>query len=192
MVLAFLRAELRSPMLAMRFVLWLSRHGYSRSLLDEANLESDAENELRRRVLGGWRGYRQNSLLFVGFPDDVRWHNARMTSAELADVKYATEPSWDRLSGGTRLTSDGAKNLGVIALPDDGAKHILAIARAIRSGRAISDLILVGRPNANPDELVLVEGHKRATAHVFVGEDDAKDIDALVGLSERIGEWERF
>src|SRR5207249_4677910 len=172
MVLAFLRAERRSTTWAMELALVLSRCGCSASLLENADLANEAENDLRRKVLGEWRGYRRDSYLFGGFPsDDVDWREVRMTVAELAEGKYARDATWDTLSCGTRLISEGAKNVGIVAVPGDTTKTIVAIARRIREGELVQDLISVAEPGARPAGFVLVEGHKRATARAWVADE---------------------
>jgi hypothetical protein len=190
MVLAFLRAEIDSPLVGATLAWCLVQHKADRSLLDQPDLRSQPQNELRKRVLGSSRGYAQDAYLFGGFPDNVGWNKARLTVAELGSAKYAYEQSWSDLTGGSRRISDGAKVVGV-QLPGDTPRFIRDIADAICTGRRVSDLVLVGRPGAEPADLVLVEGFKRATALVSVGR-SSDTVDVFLGFSERIGDWPRF
>ncbi len=92
---------------------------------------------------------------------------------------------------GTRLIADGAKNVGKRWPPEaadkDPSPSILVIAAKLEKGGSFPELIFVGEPEAPPDQLVLVEGHSRATAYVYAGA--APEIEALVGFSSGIVKW---
>jgi hypothetical protein len=191
MVLAFLRAELHSRKFALDLTQILVRHACSRALIENGDSANETENQLRREILGSWRGYQRNTFLFPGFPNDVHWNEARLTVPELGRAKYARFAPWGDLTDETLLVSDGAKNIGNVWLRDDPTNDVLAIADELRAGRPpLEPLILVGAPGAGADELVLLEGHKRATACVCVGEPE--EVAGLVGFSGRISEWTPF
>jgi hypothetical protein len=66
---------------------------------------------MRRSVLAGHCGYPAGGVL-TGMPADVTWHQAALTAAELATVRYLDWPYWTEFSGGSRLAADGARRLG--------------------------------------------------------------------------------
>jgi hypothetical protein len=66
---------------------------------------------MRRSVLAGHRGYPAGGV-FTGMPADVTWHQAALTAAELATVRYLDWPYWTEFSGGSRLAADGTRRLG--------------------------------------------------------------------------------
>jgi hypothetical protein len=120
---------------------------------------------LRRVILGSYRGY--GWALFEGFPNDLDWHRVRLTIEELGAVKYMNYPRWKTLSGDTRRVADGAENVGKGwpggPADTDPSQSIRDIAAKLEKGESFAELILVGEPGAGPDQLVLVEGHSRAT-----------------------------
>jgi hypothetical protein len=137
MVLAFLQAEIDSP----RFQASIPQvPGVNfRALVESADLRSDRENAIRRRILGAYRGF--GTLLFESFPNDLDWHRARLTVDELGAARYANYPTWVTLSAGTRRIADGALNIGNVPLPDelDPTEHVLAIAAPLRrAGRSLT------------------------------------------------------
>ena len=80
--LAFLRAEWDS----MRNV--TARH--DRSLIDKPDLDSLAQNDLRRRILGAWR-----DPLLLRIPGDTRWHRVRfLNDAHLDDLLVIGSSDW--------------------------------------------------------------------------------------------------
>jgi hypothetical protein len=194
MVLAFLRAELDSPTYptsggGASVREWLAHRGYDASLVESGDPSNADENAKREIVLGDWRGYRRNAFLFTGFPDDVMWHWATLTAQELADARYTSFPPWPELSGGERCVAAGARDLArKAAFGSEAAVKILKVAEAIETRQVSREpLILVGPKNARVEDLVLVEGYKRATAHVHLAHAD--EIHVMIGSTERLSEW---
>jgi hypothetical protein len=195
MVLAFLQAGLHSRrqvkyLLPPQIPAWQAVR--IRGLILKSNLADEAENELRRQLLA-YRGYRMNNALFRGFQTDAKWHRARLTIEELRSAKYARHETWLVLSEQTRLVGKGARNIGKMTLPgDDPTQDILDIAALREDGQAFPELIFLGEPNATADQLVLLEGHCRATAYICAADKSppaAGDVDALVGFSTHIRDW---
>jgi hypothetical protein len=196
MVLAFLRAERDS-----------SRYGsnlkapndpavdiYVRKLILNPNLASDQENRQRRQLLGNYRGYN-TSALFLGHPLDVEWHLARLTIDELRTAKYANHATWLNLSGGTRVIEEGARNVDSIDLPENTNAVIRKIAVDFADHKSFAELIFLAEPGAAPDDLILIEGHSRATAYIYAAENGAAipdALDVLVGYSDQLQKWHWF
>ena len=185
-VLAFLQAEVDSPRWAKYYSGALAEYGANRSeLIDHADLKDKAANGVRRALLGRFRGFGVNRCLFAGFPDDVQWRWVRLCAAELTILKYANCAPWTELSDGTRLVTDGAKNLA--AMDAETRRNIESIAQGVRQDRPFPPLIAV---ESNSGFLLLVEGHCRATAYVAAGL--CGSIDLLVGSSPGISAWQFF
>jgi len=153
-------------------------------LVDTADLKSPRDNAIRRELLRRVRGYGDNAYLFRGFPNDVAWRRVLLEPSGHAVLKYANEPTWIALSGGTRLVTDGARNVERMGQNEDPRIHIDAIRRALRQGRTFASLIAV---EAEDGFLILVEGHSRATAYVASQFDGS--IDMLVGSSPAMRLW---
>jgi hypothetical protein len=136
MVLAFLSAEVGSGRFGDR----------ARSLLGDLELVrnpdlTDAVANQRRSALAQYRGWRRNNLLFLGFPRDVRWKLVEVTIGELGGFRYAREPTWIALSGGSLLVRDGAANAARKPL-DETKERIRAVEREIRRGATLPLMIV--------------------------------------------------
>jgi hypothetical protein len=182
MVLEFLRAEIENV------------PEWARSIVDRPNLEDESENERRRCLLTG-RGFGWDMFLFRGFPSGVAWFDTTLTVDELSCVKYIDhDETWRRMSGGARSIPEALPNIGNQLFLDnpnaDPSAVILGIASAVEEGRSFPKLILAGPLDATAEQLVLVEGHKRATAYVYGGK--PAEAQALIGFSYAIKNWYWF
>lgn len=183
MVLAFLQAEIDSPR-------WRSCYQtdsvFDRSVIDLPDKRSPQENQTSRELLGRVRGYGRNGLLFTGFPVAVVWHRIILEQAELPKLKYANHPAWVRLSGGTRLVVDGARSLRSPENPVEAAfAHIPAIVEDVKGGMRYPPLI--GVHQKDTENILLIEGHSRATAYAVA--QLPSQFECIVGSSLTINSW---
>jgi hypothetical protein len=188
MVLAFLRAEIESPRFSQFYrqcLDQLQEFGVSReTLIDDPDLASSRDNSLRITILRAVRGYRGNTLLFTGFPTDVVWRRIAIEQADWTRVKYANYPTWKDLSLGTRIVADGAQNLDSVVAAEDVNKNVAELVAELKKGKQYPELIGVQNEN---DEIVLVEGHSRATAYALAGL--VEPIGSIVGSSPNMKDW---
>jgi len=188
MVLAFLRAEIESPRFSQFYrqcLDQLQQFGVNReTLLDDPDLGSCRDNSLRIKMLGAGRGYRGNTLLFAGFPTDVFWRRVAIEHADWTRVKYANYPTWKDLSGGTRFVTDGANNIASVVGAEDVNKNVAGLIAELKKGRRYPELIGVANER---DEIILIEGHSRATAYAVAGL--VEPIQAIVGSSANMNSW---
>lgn len=188
MIAAFLRAEIDSSRYGNNFVLTgLIELGLERTIVDAPNFTNAAENAIRRKLIE-YRGYPTRSLLFEGFPLDVRWRRVELEARDFAVMRYINDtvtktPHWTSLSGGTRRVSDGAHNFPQ-RQTDPATQQIAAIAQAVRNGRRFPELIAA---QAEDGSLILIEGHSRATAYAM--ENAMHSVESLVGSSPSMTEW---
>lgn len=188
MVAVFLKTEIASARFQGAILELLRRDGRDRSVVEHPDTTSEAENRYRLRLLGDFRGYRQNRDLFDGFPDDVAWHRAALTPGEVARVKYIAYDYWEVLSGGSRLPADAAPRIraGIVVFGQK-TEGFLALAQALREGATFPPLILVGtRPGA---DLVVLEGHARLTAYLLAPECIPPELEVIAGFSPRMACW---
>jgi hypothetical protein len=188
MILAFLREDTQSD--TWRYAYEKAPHWHRRTaLLEHPDLNNTEDNLARRQMLGA-RGYGQNEYLFGGFPQSVEWRRHQASIDELGSTKYILQEKWDKLSGKTRYVRDGARYVGQHI--DAGDEHVAeiiqkvqAICDRLRRGDRFGPVIAVrGGPGS---ELVLLDGHHRATAMVCTGIPAA--VEMIIGISTDMYSW---
>jgi hypothetical protein len=188
MVALFLRTELPAARSRDNLQAILKRTGLSERVVTEPDLDDDAENQARLRLLTQHRGYGTRTELFDGFPDDVGWQWMAITPGELAWVRYIAYDYWVELSGGSRLAVDAAPRIraGVapFKVPSDWA---LGMAQAVADGARFPPLILV--TTGPGGDLVVLEGHARLTAFMLARDRLLPEVEVLVGSSPAITRW---
>jgi hypothetical protein len=180
LVLAFVRAEVFSPTYGPLFVKVMG----SKQPVYDPDLSDPAANALRLKALGDIRGYKRNTYLFRGFPDDPAWKLVAVTVRELQEWLYANCEPWTKLSRGSRLVRDGAVNLEEVGT--DANANILAVERDVRRGQTYPPLIAAAKDESSPH--VLAEGHTRATAYVRALQPD-DEAEVIVGYAPDIEGW---
>ena len=71
MVAAFLKAEYSSPRFSGDLMKTMRSFGAEEAVVTQPDITDVQENELRARVLGAYRGYRQDREMFDGIPDNL-------------------------------------------------------------------------------------------------------------------------
>ena len=182
MVALFLRTELPAARFRDTLRALLARHGLPESVITDPDLDNDAQNQARLRLLTAHREYGTRTGLFEGFPDDVSWQWMALTPAELATVRYIDYDYWVELSGGTRLAADAAPRIRAGAapfgVPSDWA---LGMADEVARGARFPPLILV--TTGPGGDLVVLEGHARLTAYMLARDRLPPELEVLVGSS---------
>jgi hypothetical protein len=187
MVLAFLQAEIRSSRYGSIIQRTLAQLGWENSLIENPNLADEVENAQRRWLLS-YRGYPRREGLFTRFPLDVQWRRVGLEPTDLQVIRYIKDtvtaaPNWTNLSNGTRLVCEGASSVRQQS-SDPLFQQIVAIAEGIRDGIRFPALIAAEHDKGN---LVLIEGHSRATAYVLEGYGGT--VEAFVGSSLSMKDW---
>ena len=142
-------------------------------------------------MLEAVRGYRARRILFRGFPVEVVWARCTVGTEELQAFRYANYGALLALSGPSRLVRDGAARIAQGASfpdPENLRRDIEGIVERLRKskGDIPGDLIAV---DAGDGAYVLVEGHKRATAHCVVG---TETIGVMIGSSPGVRGWKLY
>jgi hypothetical protein len=189
MVLAFLRAEFDAPRYRDFYLAALRSVGGSRQhLIDDADFDNSSDNSDREKLLGMVRGYKQNIMLFAGFPNDISWQRTEISITELETFQYARFPTLLELAS-SRWVSDGAKNA---LIPTTFSEPLQAMINGIRpllkrveAGETLEELIAVR--DFRSSNIVLLEGHTRATA--YVAGQQPQSVRILIGTSARMHEW---
>ncbi|HSZ03421.1 MAG TPA: hypothetical protein VK788_28255 [Terriglobales bacterium] len=180
MVLAFLKAEIDSERFGSSYQATLAQSGFDRcTLIDSPDLHSTRQNAARWKILATVKGG-----LFQGLAD-VSWRRVALEKIDIPRLKYLNHRNWIEFSGGTRLVSDGAKNIRSRILPNNTNPQILAIADDVRNGKTYPELIAVAEEG---QDIILVEGHMRATAYILAGW--SGPIDCILGASPSMHKWD--
>ena len=166
-VLAWLRAEIQTKRyadsesetgIADEISRELEKNGQTTELIIEANLDDKNENELRLKVLRGYRSWFEDNL------DDYSWQLVKMSPDEVGDLEYIDYSYWNELSGGTHKVCDGAESVRngktVFDVSNDG---FWSIARAMERGESFEPIIVLQNDNVRR----IVEGHARATGYLL-------------------------
>ncbi|HEV7454378.1 MAG TPA: hypothetical protein VGO07_03905 [Candidatus Saccharimonadales bacterium] len=185
MVAAFLKAELPSARFGDELKKAMNALGVAESIISEPNVENETENELRARVLGSYRGYRQNRQIFQGFPADLSWYEAELAREEIGGLHYVDYSYWNELSDHTHLVKNAVANINkgkiIFNMSND---RFLAVAEDIRHGQHDFEPMIVWGESKAP-VLTILEGHLRATAFGLAGENAPATIKVIVGLSDQ-------
>jgi hypothetical protein len=189
MVALFLRTELPSDRFGDGLRAQLNRDSLPERVITAPDLDDDAENHVRLRLLTEHRGYGNRTDYFEDFPDDVRWQWMAATPAELASVRYIDYSYWNELSGGTRLAVDAVPRIraGVtpFGVPND---RLLILAKAAAAGDRFPPLILVTIEPGS--DLVVLEGHVRLTAFMLARDHLPPELEVLAGSSPTMARWD--
>ncbi len=187
-VLAFLRAEIDSPRYSDHIVWQLKSSCLSRTqLIDDPDLNNENHNFIRLAMLD-YRGLRNRGALFHKFPADVLWRRVELEPHELGRLKYISkDENWMSFSEGTRSPSRVAERIANHELLENPGPGIIAIQEKLRQGERFPELIVAG---GNGNDLILIEGHYRATA--YVGLTWAENIPMFLGSSPQMHKWHWF
>lgn len=181
-VLAFLRAEIDSPKWGADYLRVLPALDLDRaSLIDDANLEDALACDTRKVLLGAVRGYGRDDALFKNFPRDTKWRRVELAPSDFRRLKcISRDDRWSNLTGGTRLIEEAARNLDTYP---ELAERVSVARERIEQGLPMAELITVEN---DAGDLILVEGHTRATAYAMLAD---RPFQSFVGTSPLMSQW---
>lgn len=193
-VLAFAKAEIDSPLYGPKYQAQLASLGASReTLIDNADLSDHPQNELRKKLLRGPRGY-PDQFLFSNFPRNTVWHRVRLEPNQIVALKNGRFDNWIELTKGSRSVAQGAAEIasGVAERSANaGVRKIAAavkeVAEKVRAGHKFPELIVV---QATDGSFILLEGNTRATAYVLAEKSEPTEV--FVGSSAQMRFWDWY
>jgi hypothetical protein len=184
MVATFLQAEIDSSVWGDRIRQLLPSFQLTESMVRNPNLSHPDQNSRRAAVLGEYRGWRRDTMLFTLWPDGVEWWFVELDKADLANVRYLNHSDWRTFSGNTLRPTVAADRVGrgdeAKGIPLDAIK---AIAAAMSNGVSFPPVIAVGTQESST--IVMVEGQTRITAYALVGGEG--ELSALLGIAPIAG-----
>jgi hypothetical protein len=153
------------------------------------DLRDDAQNRMRRALIGADFGFGQGAGSAAGLGDDLTWRRVRLTTDEVAEMLYANhEGAWHLLSPVTRKVAEGATNVGHVFTGDATNMVVLSLASGLcHSEKKVPEIIALKRPSDG--RLVILEGHARATAIVLEAHRFPKGVDVFLGEGASVAGW---
>lgn len=149
----FLRSEFHHP----EFEEYRQEFG---RLVQEPDLQSDRENALRRALLFLRRGAMWREL-----PDDTQWFEAKLTSEDLARVRFFPRAQWRRVAEGSFYIIDvlGCLRQKWQESPDDEFfRKLRRISNPVQEGLVSRTVLLIGVDAHGP--LTILDGNHRMAA----------------------------
>ncbi|MDD4772207.1 MAG: hypothetical protein PHZ09_01190 [Eubacteriales bacterium] len=190
MILVFLRSELSSSRFSAKLTEHLCHIGLSNlSVIEKADLISETENTLRKKILGEYRGWNQNREMFEGFPVIDGWRKAVCQRGDLAKIKYINYSYWNELSGQTSspgAAAEAMKNNGIVFdVPNDA--FISGVEYLKRGGKFLPVILITNR---DEERYIIIEGHSHISAYALEPEcfDGTECIIGYCGRSALV-EW---
>ena len=188
MVALFLRCELTSDRWADAIRKAAVELSLRVDIISTPDTSNDDANRQRAGLLGQFRGYRQDRDLFTDCPGDVTWHWAIIEDTDLQRLKYVDYDYWNELTGGTRRPLDAACTVlegeEVFGVSN---QRFLRGAECVLAGKVFEPIILVATDPTH--DLVILEGHCRATAYALARNAGVRGIPAMLGISAGFASW---
>ena len=191
MISVFLACELGSFRFGDNLRQLLKTDAADPAAIEAPDLESEQQNNYRRRLLGEVRGLGRNTALFHGFPDDVTWERCLLTPNEVSRIEYCNYSYWLELSNGTRKPADGAAriNQGVKEIMRQSTQNFRRGAAALRAGTKFREMILATHDRTH---LVVIGGHLRLTAYMMEPLLVPDELEVILGYSDRMTDWHLY
>ena len=149
----FLRSEFHHP----EFEEYRQEFGY---LVQQPDLRSDRENALRRALLFLRRGAMWREL-----PDDTQWFEVKLTSEELARVRFFPRAQWRRVAEGSFYVNDVVACLREKwqqSSEDEFFSKLRRISDPVQEGAVSRTVLLIGVDVRSP--LTILDGNHRMAA----------------------------
>ena len=190
-ILAWLQAEIESP----EFQAYIVGNPPNPANLSAAlkaarspDLRDEHQNGLRREIITSVYGFGQSAGSFQGLANDLKWRRLRLSTDEVGNLLYARQgAAWPILAPATRKVAEGATNVGHVFTGDQTNMVVLSLASGLcHSDKKVPEIIALRRPDG---QLVILEGHARATAIVLEAHRFPKGVDAYVGDGPSVANW---
>jgi O-antigen/teichoic acid export membrane protein len=152
-IAAFLRSEFHHP----EFEEYRQEFG---RLVEEPDLQSDRENALRRALLFLRRGAMWREL-----PDDTQWFEVKLTTEDLARIRFFPRAQWRRVAEGSFYVTDIVESLRQKwqESPDDEFfRKLRRISNPVQEGLVSRTVLLIGVDAHSP--LTILDGNHRMAA----------------------------
>ena len=101
MLAAFLLGEIDSPLWSGAIRRHLHERRIPESSIRSPDLTDDTQNAQRAAVLGDYRGWNRNKMLFQHWPAGIQWSFVGITMTDIDNIRYLNHTDWVALSRNT-------------------------------------------------------------------------------------------
>jgi hypothetical protein len=120
-------------------------------------------------------------------PPGTIWNRARASRDDLRGFLYMAGADWAELSGGSRRIGDGARLFTSNCHDEALRSAVHLIRRKVLAGTSFPPLIAISTPALDP--IVVIEGHKRATAYLFGRKTAINEVPLIIGRSPNMHQF---
>jgi len=161
MILTFLQEEIQSERFKADIYKALQTTKIDASIITSGDLSNKSQNELRKKILGLFRGYPDKEI-FENFPKIQRWELVEFEAEDLDHIYYIDYDYWNELSKGTSKPSVAAQSvLEGIEIFGVSNKQMFEARDYLMNG-TFPPIIAYTCGNG---KYTLLEGHKRMTVY---------------------------
>ncbi len=164
-VLNFLAGELESVRFNPELEKTLEGMNLTRAIINNADLDDDNENHLRKELLGKFRGYGKNIDLFENFPKIESYILCEFSREDFKNIYYINYSYWNELSNYTSSPLNAANNiLNGKTIFNVSNEPFLEGARLLEKGKTFAPMIFLTCDNK---KFIILEGHSRMTIYAL-------------------------
>lgn len=164
-VFNFLAGEIESDRFNCELKETLSSFNLTETIITNADLTSERENNLRKEILGEFRGYGKNKDLFKNFPKIENYSLYEFSDDDLDNIYYINYSYWNELSSYTSSPIVAANNiLKDKTVFDISNEPFLNGVKVLESGKIFPPMILL---TYDYKSFIVLEGHSRITIYAL-------------------------
>ena len=164
-VLNFLTGELKSERFNIKLKKTLKDLKTTEQIITKPNLSNKKENDLRKEILGNFRGYNKNIDLFENFPYIQSYNLCEFSSEDLKNIYYMNYSYWNELSNNTHSPLEAIKNIeNNIEIYNVSNKPFIDGINALAKNKVFLPMIFLTHDNKS---FIVLEGHLRITIYAL-------------------------
>ena len=164
-VLNFLTGELQSTRFSLKLKKTLKDFKTTKLIITKPNLNNQKENDLRKEILGKFRGYNKNLGLFENFPNIQSYNLCKFSSEDLKNIYYMNYSYWNELSNNTHSPLEATKNIqNNIEIYNVSNKPFIDGINALAKNKVFLPMIFLTHDNKS---FIVLEGHSRITIYAL-------------------------
>jgi hypothetical protein len=200
MIAHFLHGEFYSKRWHSKIAHIINGLGFCENIITQPNLLNNEENFNREDILKYYRGYKysneycifsKSNFMFSGFPYKATWSWVTFSAKELANQIMTMNYSyWLELTKYTRKFPIAADSIIHQRKKSDYGIFFEYANMFSNKEIVLPPPIIVGQ--SLNSKLVMLEGHVRLTSYFMQEKAKLDEVEAIVGISKKISNWQYF